>query len=68
MTAGFSILIMLASAIAGFFLGAAFDQPLDGAILGALIAGIGCIVAAINEQKLPPEQKKNKFKRIKRMK
>lgn len=60
MTAGFSILIMLASAIAGFFLGAAFDQPLDGAILGALIAGIGCIVTAINEQKQPPEQKENK--------
>lgn len=59
MTAGFSILIMLASAIAGFFLGAAFDQPLDGAILGALIAGIGCIVTAINEQKQPSEQKKS---------
>lgn len=59
MTAGFSILIMFASAIAGFFLGAALDQPLEGAILGALIAGIGCIVAAINEQKQPSEQKKN---------
>lgn len=60
MTVGLSLLCTFAAGIVGFILGMLLNQPLDGAILGALIAGIGCIVAAINDLKQPLEEAEEK--------
>lgn len=46
-----SIIIMVVAAVAGFFLGAAVNDAMGGAILLSLIAGIGCIVHTIEKQK-----------------
>ncbi len=43
-----SLVIMVLAAIAGFFLGAALENIAGGMILLALIAGIACIVYAID--------------------
>lgn len=45
-----SVGIMLAAAVAGFLGGAFLNAPVGGAILGAMIAGIACIVYAIEEK------------------
>lgn len=43
-----SLVIMVLAAIAGFFLGAALENIAGGMILLALIAGIACIVYAVD--------------------
>lgn len=43
-----SLLIMILSACAGFFVGSTLDDAFGGAILFALISGISCIVYAID--------------------
>ncbi len=43
-----SLLIMCIAAFLGLFLGAALGNPVGGMILTALIAGISCIVYAID--------------------
>ena len=46
---GSSVLSLLGS-IVGFFLGAFLNQPMEGAIVGTLVVGIGCIVYAVDQQ------------------
>ena len=46
-----SVTIMIFAAIGGYFAGATANEPMGGAILFALIAGIGCLVYAIDNQK-----------------
>ena len=48
--AAVSVLIMGVAAVAGFFLGAMVNDAMGGAILLALIAGIGCLVHTIEER------------------
>lgn len=43
-----AVLIMLISGIAGFFAGAFLNEAMGGAILFSMIAGIACIVYAID--------------------
>lgn len=59
MTPTRSVLYMLAAAVVVMILSGMLElgEPLEGAILGALIAGIACIIAAIHELKKPPEEK-----------
>lgn len=45
-----SVIIMVISGIAGFFIGAALDNALGGAILLSMIAGIACIIYALDNQ------------------
>ena len=44
------MIIMALAAVTGTFVGAALGDTLDGAILFALIAGIDCIVYAIDNR------------------
>ncbi len=48
-TAG-AVIIMTLAAVIGIFIGAALGDAVGGAILFALIAGIGCIVYAIDNR------------------
>lgn len=43
-----SVVIMAVSAIAGLFAGASLNDMVGGAILFSLIAGIACIIYAID--------------------
>jgi hypothetical protein len=45
-----SIIVMILVGIVGFFLGAAVNDCMGGAILFVLIAGIACIVYVIDNQ------------------
>jgi K+ transporter len=45
-----SIIVMIFVGIVGFFLGAAVNDCMGGAILFVLIAGIACIVYVIDNQ------------------
>ena len=45
-----SIIIMVLAGIVGFFAGAALNDGFGGAILFSLIAGIACIVYAIDNR------------------
>ena len=45
-----SVTIMIFAAIGGYFAGATANEPMGGAILFALIAGLGCVVYAIDNQ------------------
>ena len=45
-----AVIIMALAAVAGIFAGAALGDPRGGAILLTLIAGIGCIVYAIDNR------------------
>lgn len=45
-----AVIIMALAAVTGTFVGAALGDTLGGAILFALIAGIGCIVYAIDNR------------------
>ena len=45
-----SVTIMIIAAIGGYLTGATANEPMGGAILFALIAGIGCLVFAIDNQ------------------
>ncbi len=51
LAAFFAVIIMLISAAIGFFIGAALNGPLEGAILFAMISGMACIISAINKNK-----------------
>ena len=46
-----SVTIMIFAAIGGYFAGATANEGMGGAILFAMIAGIGCLVYAIDNQK-----------------
>ena len=46
---GSSVLSLLGG-IVGLFLGAFLNQPMEGAIVGTLVVGIGCIVYAVDQQ------------------
>ena len=46
-----SVTIMIFAAIGGFLAGASADEAMGGAILFAMIAGFGCVVFAIDNQK-----------------
>ena len=50
MSAVLSVVIMAISAFIGFLAGAFLNSPMGGAILFALIAGIACIIRAINHR------------------
>lgn len=39
-----ALLLMILAAVAGFFIGAALDAAMMGAILFALITGIACVI------------------------
>lgn len=45
-----SVFVMILSAVAGFFLGTSFNNPIGGCILGALISGVACIVYVLDNQ------------------
>ena len=45
-----SVIVMCLAGIAGFFLGAFLDAPIGGAILFSMIAGIACVVYAIENR------------------
>ena len=44
------VIIMAIAAIAGFFIGAIFNEAMGGAILFSMIAGIDCIVYNIENR------------------
>ena len=46
-----SVVIMVIAAIAGYFTGAALNEAMNGAVLFSVIAGIACIVYAIDNHK-----------------
>ena len=43
-----SVIIMVIAGIVGFFTGAFLNEPMAGTILFSMIAGIACIVYAID--------------------
>ena len=45
-----SVTIMIFAAIGGYLTGATANEPMGGAILFAMIAGLACIVYAIDYQ------------------
>ena len=45
-----SIIAMIIAGIVGFFAGATMDSAIGGAILFSMIAGIACIIYAIDNQ------------------
>ncbi len=45
-----SVIIMVVAGTVGFFIGAAMNEPLNGAILLSGISGIACIVYAIDNR------------------
>ena len=45
-----SVITMVIAGIAGFFIGAALDNALGGAILFSMIAGISCVIYTIDNQ------------------
>lgn len=45
-----SIITMVISGIVGFFVGAAMNEAMSGAILFSMIAGIACIVYTIDNR------------------
>lgn len=45
-----SVIVMVLSGVVGAFVGAAFNDMLGGATLFSLIAGIACIVDAIDSK------------------
>ena len=45
-----SVTIMIFAAIGGYLTGATANEPMGGAILFAMIAGLACIVYAIDNQ------------------
>ena len=46
-----SVIIMVIAGIVGFFIGAFLNEPMAGTILFSMIAGIACIVYAIDIMK-----------------
>ena len=53
-----SVIIMVIAGIVGFFIGAFLNEPMAGTILFSMIAGIACIVYAIDNHE---EQGKFQF-------
>ena len=45
-----SVIMMCLAGIVGFFLGGILDEAMGGAILFSMIAGIACIVYAIEDR------------------
>ncbi len=45
-----SVIVMCLAGIAGFFLGSVLDAPMGGAILFSMIAGIACVIYAIENR------------------
>lgn len=45
-----AVIVMVVAAIAGIFFGGIFNESLGGAILFSLIAGIACIIHAIDNR------------------
>ena len=45
-----SVMIMVIAGILGFFVGAALDEALHGAVLFSLIAGIACVIYTIDNR------------------
>ena len=45
-----SIFVMLIAGLIGFFVGIRIDEAMGGAILFSLIAGIACVIYAIENQ------------------
>lgn len=45
-----SVIIMMIAGIVGFFMGAFLNDPMGGAILFAMIAGIACIIYVIDNR------------------
>lgn len=43
-----SVIVMIVASIFGIFIGATFNEPLSGAILFSLIAGIACVIYVID--------------------
>lgn len=46
-----SIITMVIAGIVGFFIGAAMNEAMGGAVLFSMIAGIACIVYTIDNHK-----------------
>lgn len=45
-----SVIIMCMAGIVGFFIGATVEEPMSGAILFSVIAGIACIIYTIDNK------------------
>lgn len=48
-----SVVIIIAAAAVGFFMGSGMNQPMDGATLFAMVAGFACTIQAIESKKKP---------------
>lgn len=46
-----AVVILIAAAVIGFFIGSGMDQPMGGACLFTLIAGFACTIWAIERGK-----------------
>lgn len=46
-----SMILTLLGGVAVFFLGTGLNQPVEMMLFGGLVAGVGCIVYAINGKK-----------------
>ena len=60
-----SVIIMVIAGIVGFFIGAFLNEPMAGTILFSMIAGIACIVYAIDNHE---EQGKFQFGELRKSK
>ena len=49
-TAG-SVLLMVLAGLAGFFVGAAMNDAMGGAVLFSMIAGIACVVYTLDNRR-----------------
>ena len=48
-----SIVIIIAAAVFGFFMGSGMNEAMGGATLFAVISGFGCTIQAIESKKKP---------------
>ena len=48
-----SVVIIIAAAFAGFFMGSGMNEAMGGATLFAMIAGFACTIQAIESKKKP---------------
>ena len=48
---GWAVAITASAAVIGFFVGAGLNDAFGGAIVFAIVAGVGCIVSAIGDLK-----------------
>ena len=53
---GWAVAITASAAVIGFFVGAFLNDAFGGAIVFAIVAGVGCVVNAIDDLKEEPSE------------